>query len=135
MRPSVVPGNDRGGEQGRGEGKERETAMSLSGEENLGRKEAMKRLRAERKERVAQASAEAKEQKRCVATLLRALGDAGKTVPRVAEVTGMPSARVLWYLSALKKYGQVVEGEKDGAYFRYVSTQAPGTGQPEGLEA
>jgi biotin operon repressor len=41
------------------------------------------------------------------------------TVPEISGATGIPSADVLWYVAALKKYGFVVEVSKDGGYFRY----------------
>jgi hypothetical protein len=41
-------------------------------------------------------------------------------VPEISQATGIPSDRVLWYLATLKKYGGIIEGEKDSGYFRYV---------------
>jgi DNA-binding IclR family transcriptional regulator len=60
-----------------------------------------------------------KEQKKVIKAIKEALGAEGATVPAVVEQTGMPSAEVFWYLATMKKYGEIVEGEKDGAYFRY----------------
>ena len=40
-------------------------------------------------------------------------------MPELAAATGMPADEVLWYMAALKKYGEVVEAEKCGGYFRY----------------
>jgi hypothetical protein len=45
----------------------------------------------------------------------------------VAEGTGMPSCKVLWYIATLKKYGEVLEGEKVGSYFRYSLASDVGT--------
>ncbi len=87
--------------------------------EKEARKEAMKALRKDRKQQIAAASAKMKEQKKAVKAIREALGGDGATVPLVAEQTGMPSAEVVWYLATMKKYGEIVEGEKEGAYFRY----------------
>ncbi len=83
------------------------------------RKEAMKALRKARKKQIAAASTRIKEQKKAMKAIKEALGLDGATVPAVAEETNMPSTEVFWYLAAMKKYGEVVEGDKDGAYFRY----------------
>jgi hypothetical protein len=95
--------------------------------EKEARKEAMKALRKARKQQIAAASAKMKEQKKAITVIREALGDVGATVPLVAEQTAMPSAEVFWYLATMKKYGEIVEGEKDGGYFRYklVSEKAP----------
>ena len=48
-----------------------------------------------------------------------ALKDGPKTVPQVADVTGLPTHEVLWQLMGMKKYGQVVEGEEQDGYYEY----------------
>jgi hypothetical protein len=45
-------------------------------------------------------------------------------VPEISKATGIPSDRVLWYLATLKKYGDIIEGDKDGSYFRYVLAES-----------
>lgn len=42
-----------------------------------------------------------------------------KTVPEIAEVIGMPTHQVLWYLTAMKKYEEVVEEGMSGGYVLY----------------
>jgi hypothetical protein len=42
----------------------------------------------------------------------------------VAAATGMATDRVLWYVAAMKKYGQIAETEKDDGYYRYAWTAA-----------
>ncbi|EPR41958.1 hypothetical protein dsx2_2962 [Desulfovibrio sp. X2] len=79
----------------------------------------LKRLRAERAQYVAAAAAKAREQAAAVRAVKKALGKGPATVPEVAEATGMGTASVLWYLAALKKYGEVVEAGKQGDYFAY----------------
>ena len=41
------------------------------------------------------------------------------TVPEIARALKMKTATVLMFVSALRKYGEVVEGPKDGDYFKY----------------
>jgi hypothetical protein len=97
----------------------REVPMSQQSPEKEARKKAMKALRNARKQQIAAASAKMKEQKKAIKAIREALGGDGATVPVVVEQTGMASAEVLWYLATMKKYGEILEGEKDGGYFRY----------------
>ena len=93
--------------------------MTENSPEKETRKEAMKGLRKVRKKQIAAASARMKEQKKAMKAIKEALGPEGSTVPAVVEQTSMPSSEVFWYIAAMKKYGEVIEGDKDGAYFRY----------------
>jgi len=86
-------------------------------------KAAMKRLREKRKGEIAAASARIKEQNKAIRSIQDALKGNDRTVPELGEATGMPASEVLYYLATLKKYGLVLEGAKDGSYFRY--TLAP----------
>ena len=45
--------------------------------------------------------------------------NASKTVPEIAQITTIPSHEVFWYLMALKKYGEVIEGEERDGYYEY----------------
>ena len=49
----------------------------------------------------------------------KALEDGPKTTLEVSEVTGLPVQDVFWHLMALRKYGEVVEGEERDSYFEY----------------
>jgi len=99
------------------------------------KKAAMKKLRADRKEWVVKASGRVKVQKKALKAIKGHLEKGAATVPEVAgatemsadEATEMSADEVLWYMAALKKYGQVVEAEKDGGYFRYALSE--GTAQ------
>jgi len=82
-------------------------------------KEAMKKLRNERKQFIKAAAARMKEQNKVIKAIKEQLKDNPGTVPEIAGGTGIQTSEVLWYLASLKKFGQVVEGEKEGAYFRY----------------
>ncbi len=79
----------------------------------------LKRLREERKTSVTHARALMKEQNAIRKQIRQALKGGPKTVPQVAEATGLPSEKVLWHIVALKKYNLVVEGEMDEEYYTY----------------
>lgn len=49
----------------------------------------------------------------------RALRDGPLTVPEIAEAAGLGTKEVLWYVTAMRKYGQLVEDSQDGDYMRY----------------
>ena len=87
-------------------------------------KEALKRLREERKEFIKAASARVKEQKKAVRAIKTALKESPRTVPEIAQATGMAPSEVMWYVATLKKYGEVLEAEQDGSYFRYRPAEA-----------
>mgnify|MGYP001079170877 CR=1 FL=1 len=88
-------------------------------------KTALKNLRAARKEQIAAATARMKEQRRAVKAIKAHLEKAGLTVPEMAAATGLPASEVLYYVATLKKYGEILEGPKDGGYYRYRLGQVP----------
>lgn len=61
----------------------------------------------------------AKDQKETLKTIRSALQEGAATVPVLAAKTGIPAASVLWYVLALKRFGQVVEAGHEGDYLRY----------------
>ena len=89
------------------------------------KKEAMKKLRRSRSEWIKKASAAVKSQKKLLESIKEQLTKGAGTIPEIAEGTGIPSHEVLWLMAALKKYGKIVEAEKDGSYFRYALTEKP----------
>jgi len=82
--------------------------------------EAMKKLRHDRKKWITKASTMVREQKTILKAIKGHLDNQPATVPEISKAIGIPSDSVLWYLATLKKYGKIIEGEKDGGYFRYV---------------
>jgi predicted transcriptional regulator len=96
--------------------------MNLETFVKLEAKAGLKQLRQIRKDTIAASAAKMKEQKKVIKAIKAQLQQP-KTVPEIAEATGIPSSTVLWYVSALKKYGEVKETEKDGGYFRYCSSE------------
>jgi predicted transcriptional regulator len=97
--------------------------MSHDDEMKTKKKEAMKKLRKDRKEWISRASTIVKEQKKIRKAIKGYLENQPATVPEISEATGIPSDKVLWYLATLKKYGEIIEGEKNDGYFRYVSAE------------
>jgi predicted Rossmann fold nucleotide-binding protein DprA/Smf involved in DNA uptake len=51
--------------------------------------------------------------------LKQVLADGPKTVPDIAETTGLPTRQVFWHLMSLKKYGEIIEGEERDSYVEY----------------
>ncbi len=93
--------------------------------ESAARKEALKKLKAARKEQIAATTARMKKQRQAVKAIKEHLEGAELTVPEIAVATGLPMSEVLWYVASLKKYGEILEGPKDGSYYRYRLGQAP----------
>jgi hypothetical protein len=81
--------------------------------------EQLRSLREARQELIKRATARMKEQRRQIRAIRDQLAGGPRTVPEIAEATSMGSAEVLWFVAALKKYGEVLEDAKDGSYFRY----------------
>ncbi|MFC1516430.1 winged helix-turn-helix domain-containing protein [Thermodesulfobacteriota bacterium] len=97
-------------------------------QEKKAKKEALKKLLAERKAWIKKAAAKMKKQKKEIKAIKEQLQNNPATVPMISEATEISSDKVLWYIAALKKYGQIIEGEKDGGYYHYLlsdSTDVP----------
>jgi predicted transcriptional regulator len=88
-------------------------------------KDLLKQLRNERKEWITRVSARLRLQKKELRAIKAQLREGAGTVPQIAAATGIPAHRVLWYFAALKKYGELIENEKDGSYYRYSLTGKP----------
>jgi predicted Rossmann fold nucleotide-binding protein DprA/Smf involved in DNA uptake len=83
------------------------------------KKEALKSLRQERSAVIDRAKAAIKQHNQLIKKIKDQIKTQGKTVPEIAQETNMPTAQVLMFLSTLRKYGEVVEGDKDGDYFKF----------------
>jgi predicted transcriptional regulator len=83
----------------------------------------LKRLREERQETVERTRALLKAQQETRRAICQAMQNGAETVPQIAESSGQAANLVLWYITALKKYGLVAETGKDGDYYRYVLVQ------------
>jgi len=97
--------------------------MDQTETDKKGKKEAMKKLRRSRSEWIKKATATVKSQKKKLKLIKEQLQTGAGTIPELADATGMPSHEVLWFMAALKKYGEIAEAEKDGGYFRYDLTE------------
>jgi predicted transcriptional regulator len=82
-------------------------------------KSALKQLRQERAAFVEKAREKIKIQNKELKAIKAQITTESKTVPEIATATGMLTDRVMKYISTLRKYGQVIESDKDGDYFRY----------------
>jgi DNA-directed RNA polymerase specialized sigma subunit len=90
-------------------------------------KEALKRLRKEREALIARAKRTIKAQRKRIDAIKARLAEGPQTVPEIAASLTMDTADVMMTVAALRKYGQVVEGAKDGDYFKYqLADQAAG---------
>jgi DNA-directed RNA polymerase specialized sigma subunit len=82
-------------------------------------KEALKQLRSERKAWIDRARKTVKTQNAAIKAIKARIAERPATVPDIARALKMKTADVLLYISALRKYGEVLEGAKDGDYFTY----------------
>jgi predicted transcriptional regulator len=83
------------------------------------RGEMLKLLRDTHSETVERAQVLLREQKQMQNAICQFIRDAPKTVPEIATAIGKPTHQVLWFVSALKKYGIVVEAGMCGDYPLY----------------
>jgi hypothetical protein len=79
----------------------------------------LKSLREERQHLIQRAAARMKEQRKVVQAIQEKLSAGPQTVPEIAEGIRLPGFKVLWFVATMKKYGQIMEDEKDDSYFRY----------------
>jgi len=79
----------------------------------------LKRLREEHKETVTRTQELLKEQKAIRRQICQPMREDPKAVPELAEITGIPADQVLWHVTAMKKYGLVVETGMCGEYYLY----------------
>ena len=83
------------------------------------RAQILKDLRAKHQETVDRTQALLKEQGKVEREILKLIKDESMTVPNISAQLEMPTHRVLWFLTALKKYDQVQEDGMDGEYVLY----------------
>ena len=83
------------------------------------RKAALKALKQQRAEAIKAAAAVSKQQRKDMGLIKDRLAQGPATPPQVARDTGLPPKQTMWYLAAMRKYGQVAEAGKDGDFFNY----------------
>jgi predicted transcriptional regulator len=79
----------------------------------------LKQLREEHQETVARAQELLKEQKAIRREICQVMRDTAKSIPEIAADTGLPANQVLWHVTAMKKYGLVLEMGMCGEYYLY----------------
>jgi predicted transcriptional regulator len=79
----------------------------------------LKSLREEHKETVEATQALLKHNQAIRKQIRKAMEPGPKTIPEVAEATGLPADRVLWHVIAMKKYDLVRQVDMVGEYFQY----------------
>lgn len=94
-----------------------------------GLKTLLKRLRVEREDLVHGAREQQKTRNAVRRKVKKALANGPKTVPELAAAAGIGTDEALWHLTAMKKYGAVVEGELEESYPRYRLVQEEGEEQ------
>jgi predicted transcriptional regulator len=83
------------------------------------RTEMLKRLREQHQAAVAQTQALLKEQQAIRKQIRQAMAGGPKTLPEVAQASGLPTDQLLWHITAMKKYDLVVEIGKFGENYQY----------------
>jgi len=73
----------------------------------------------ERKKIPAELKEEVKRQGKVRAAILKAVSSEAKTVLQIASEINEKPHTVLWFVAALRKYGQITENGKDGDYHKY----------------
>jgi len=83
------------------------------------KKAKMKQLRVQRKNFITAASSTMKIQTKDIKAIKEFLKYQAATIPDIAEGIDRPKHKTLWYMATMKKYGQIVEVQKEGAFFKY----------------
>jgi hypothetical protein len=60
---------------------------------------------------------------KAIAAIKKAMKDGAQKVPEIAAKSGVPAHEVMWYMNALKKYGEVVITAKDEGFSIYELTK------------
>ena len=82
-------------------------------------KEKLKALREERSELIARNKEILKKQSSETGLIKKGLKEENKTIPELARETGLKSDLILYYVSAMKKFGEITEAGHAGGYFKY----------------
>ena len=79
----------------------------------------LKELRVEHKTTVDRTQALLKEQGKVEREILKLIKEESMTIPAIAAQIELPTDRVLWFVTALRKYDQIREDGMDGEYVLY----------------
>ena len=83
------------------------------------RAQLLKDLRSQHQETFERTQQLLKDQGKLEREIIKLIKDESKTVPDIAASLDIPTHRVLWFLTALKKYDQVKEDGMNGEYVLY----------------
>jgi predicted transcriptional regulator len=96
----------------------------IAKEEAKKRSETLKRLREDHRETVERTQVLLKEQNAIRKQIRQAMADGPKTIPEIVEATRLPGERVMWHVTAMKKYSLVAEVGMSDGYYQYQLTEA-----------
>lgn len=91
----------------------------MTKEEAKQRAALLKQVREQHQETVERTRTLLKEQQAIRRQICQQLRTEAKTVPEIAEATDLPAHQVLWHITAMKKYDQIVEVGQCGEYYQY----------------
>lgn len=60
-----------------------------------------------------------KEQMKIQEAILSAVQNESKTVPQISQETNLPTQEVFWHITAMRKYGKIIDVKKSGDYMVY----------------
>ncbi len=83
------------------------------------RAQILKELRVEHQTTVDRTQALLKEQGKVERKILKLIKEESMTIPTIAAQIELPTHRVLWFVTALRKYDQIREDGMDGEYVLY----------------
>ena len=82
-----------------------------------------KRLREQHQDSVQRTQELIKAQNALRKPIRQAMKGGPRTIPELAEATGLSAGTVLWHVMAMKKRGQVVEAGLNDEYYQYQLSQ------------
>jgi predicted transcriptional regulator len=93
--------------------------MTLTKEDARQRTAQLKALREEHKDTIERTQEWLRELKAIRRQICQVMRSDPKTVPEIAEASGLPAHTVLWHITAMKKYDLVTEAGQCGEYYLY----------------
>ena len=93
--------------------------MTLSKDELRLRTALLKKLREEHADTIGSTRVRLKEQKATRREICQVMRQGANTIPEIAAATGLPANKVLWHVTAMKKYDLVIEVGQCGEYYQY----------------
>lgn len=79
----------------------------------------LRQLRASRGAGTPEQIERSKQGKQAQNLILKAIAETSRTVPEIAEETGLDEQQVFWWITALRKYNRVQDDRKRGDFVAY----------------